>query len=361
MNDQSKTSKWKRWVHPGQIRYFALEWWLMRLGFAIVVYNSFLAAGYHALNWAGSPGRGADFMTQPKPRGIAQFVDVTWINQPENLPQVAAAVGILLLLFILGRTPVIASLGLAYLHTVLGTLENSQGNNIWHTSQIVVVGLLGVGLAGIAEYVGALRRNGLAGLKERLIDRWRWPLHVLKNPRSIINPPASPIEETEEKGRSLSIYLVQQLIATAYVVSGISKLWISKGAWFTDVQFIGLQFDKNRLLKYYQTLQEPDAIRWAADAVNNHPTLASMLFSIGLLLELFCFVALFNRGLLALFGAGLAIMHLMIAQIMVLKFFYNEWMLAIFYVNVPFWILMAIRGKRCRQEYEAKHLANTHA
>ena len=202
-----------------------------------------------------------------------------------------------------------------------------------------------------------MRRNGLTGLKDRLIDRWRWPLYLLKNPRAIINPPASPIEEAEEKGRSLSIYLVQQLIATAYVVSGISKLWISKGAWFKDVQFIGLQFDKNRLLKYYQTLQEPDAIRWAADAVNNHPTLASFLFSIGLLLELFCFIALFNRGLLALFGVGLAVMHLMIAQIMVLKFFYNEWMLAIFYVNVPFWILMAIRGKRCRQEFEAK----THA
>jgi hypothetical protein len=81
------------------------------------------------------------------------------------------------------------------------------------------------------------------------------------------------------------------------------------------------------------------------------------LFSIGLLLELFCFIALFNRGLLALFGVGLAVMHLMIAQIMVLKFFYNEWMLAIFFVNVPFWILMAVRGKRCRLEYEAK----THA
>lgn len=342
MNDLT-TSRWKRWIHPGKIPYTSFEWLVMRLLFAYLLFLSFRYAGYDALNWATSPGRGADFMTQPKPRGIAQFVDVTWVNQAANIPKVASAVGILLFLFVLGLTPVIASLGLAYIHIVIGTLENSQGNNVWHTSQILVFGLLGIGIAGIVGYVRAIWTKGLGGLVERIGDRLRWPVHVLKNPASLFRRATEPREISEETSRSETIYFVQQLMATAYVVSGISKLWISKGQWFTDVQFIGLQFDKNRLLKYYQTLQEPNVVHWAADAVNAHPVAASFFFSIGLILEVACFVALFNRSLLAIFGIGLIAMHLLIAQIMALDFYFNECMLAIFYVNVPFWLMLAFR------------------
>ena len=337
----SLSAKWSRWMHPGKILYAAYEWWIMRWLLVAILFSSFRLAGYDALHFATTTGRGPDFTTQPKPRGLAQFMDVTWVNHPEHVPQVAFAVLILLVLFGLGLTPVLAAFGLAFLQIMIGTLENSQGNNVWHTSQILVFALLGVGLAGLAEYWQAWRRQEL-GL--RLVSRWRWLGHCLKNPGAIFKPAQSPLESVEEKGRSLAIYLVQQLMATAYVVSAISKLWISKGQWFTDVKFIGLQFEKNRLLKYYQTLEPPAVIPWAADAVNAHPTLACILFSVGLLLELLCFVALFNRTFLALFGIGLLVMHLMIAQLMALEFYYNEWLLAIFYINVPFWLFF-VTGK----------------
>ena len=337
-------SRFPQWVQPGRILYAAYEWWIMRWLLAAAVYSSFRLAGYDALHVASSTGRGADFMTQPKPRGLAQFMDVTWINQPEHIPQVALSVGILLVLLAFGLAPTLAALGLAFLQTMVGTLENSQGNNVWHTSQILVFALLGVAIAGGADAVQAWRRGEL---RQRLGQRWQWLGKLWKAPQCAWQKATEPLELAEERARSLTIYLVQQLMATAYVVSGISKLWISHGQWFTDVRFIGLQFEKNRLLKYYQTLEPPPVIPWAAELVNAHPALTCGFFSVGLLLEVFCFIALFNRGLLAGFGLGLIAMHLLIAQLMALEFHYNEWLLAIFYINVPFW-LMWLAGKARR-------------
>jgi hypothetical protein len=337
---QPTASRWSRWIHPGKILYTGIEWTIMRILFAIVLFASFRLAGYHAFNWSGSPGRGPDFFSTPKPRGIAQFMDVTWINHAEHIPQVAMALGILLILFVLGVAPILSAAGLLLLQTVLGTLENSQGNNIWHTSQILAYGLLGLLIASIANCVSICRKEGW---KSYLSIRWQWPLHVLKNPAALFRHGSDAVEAREEKSRSLSIYLVQQLMATGYVVSGISKLWISKGTWFSDVQNIALQFEKTRLQRYYETLQEPQVWPGAADAVNQFPLMASFLFSIGLFLELFAFVALFNRLFLALFGIGIMVMHLMIAKVMLLEFDYNEWMLVIFYINIPFWLLYAAR------------------
>jgi uncharacterized membrane-anchored protein YitT (DUF2179 family) len=59
-----------------------------------------------------------------------------------------------------------------------------------------------------------------------------------------------------------------------------------------------------------------------------------------------CFVALFNRAFLGAFGIALIVMHHFIALFMALYFPYNQWVLALFYVNIPFWILWA--WKRCR-------------
>lgn len=333
----STASRRSRWVHPGKILYAAYEWWIMRWLLVWSVYSSFKLAGYDALHYTTTTGRGPDFMTQPRPRGLAQFMDVTWVNEPEHIPQVALAIAILLVLLGLGLTPVLAALGLAYLQTMVGTLENSQGNNVWHTSQVLVFALLGVGLAGLAEYFQAWRRGAL---RERWCQRWRWLARMRQAPWAAATRPAiDALEQNEARSRSFTIYLVQQFLATTYVVSAVSKFWISHGEWFSDVKHIGLQFEKNRLLKYYQSLEMPPGFGWAGDFVNAHPSLTCWCFSLGLFLELFCFIALFNRGLLLAFGLGLIAMHLMIAQLMALEFYYNEWLLAIFYVNAPFWIL----------------------
>ena len=330
---------WSRWVHPGKIRYAPYEWFFMRLLFGYVMFASFRQSGYHPFKWWSAPGRGADFMTQPYPRSIAQFMDVTWINQPMTVPLVAATLGVLLILYMLGIAPVLSMMGLFFFQVCLGALENSQGNNVWHTSQIVAFTMLGLGGAALAENVRALRQGGFGGLRKHCAERHQWLAYAIKTPASWFRPAATEMESRQEESRSFGIYIVQQLIAVAYIVAGISKLWISKGTWCVDVQNIGLQFQKNQLMKFYQTLQTPDVIPWATDFVNSHPMFTSIFFSIGLVLELVCFIALFNRGIMAIFGVGLVVMHLMIAMIMTLVFFYNEAIVAIFYVNIPFWIV----------------------
>ena len=43
------------------------------------------------------------------------------------------------------------------------------------------------------------------------------------------------------------------------------------------------------------------------------------------------------------FGIGLIVMHLMIADLMNLHFYYNRMVVLLFYVNVPFWLLLVLR------------------
>lgn len=334
----------RRWYQPGQTSYTGLEWLVMRLLLAWVVFTSFKAAGYDALQWGSSVGRG--FRTISTPRGIAQFVDVTWIANPANAPTVAAVVAITLVLFVIGAAPLFSSLTLFVLHVCFGTLENSQGHNIYHTSQIVCFGLLGVMLGAIYDYVQALRKHGIAGLKEALSQRWSWLPYAWKHPAALMRRGANHFEQAVEQSRTRAIYTVQQLIAIAYVVSGISKMWITHGTWMAQVKNIGIQFVKNQQNEYYETLAPPPTIPWSVDFAQHHPSLATVFFSIGLWLEILCFVALFNRAFLLVFGIALILMHHFIAQFMALYFAYNQWILFAFYVNLPFWLFFAWRRRR---------------
>ena len=66
-----------------------------------------------------------------------------------------------------------------------------------------------------------------------------------------------------------------------------------------------------------------------------------------MLLELFAFVALFGRGAAALIALGMICFHRSIAHLMSIYFHFNEALLIIFLINLPFWIgWLATRGVR---------------
>jgi hypothetical protein len=330
---------WSRWVHPGKIRYAPYEWFVMRLLLGYVMFSSFKQSGYHPFKPWLSIGRGVDYTTQPYPRSIAQFVDVTWITQPANIPYIAGTLGVLLVIYMLGIAPVLAMGALLAMQVCVGALEHSQGNNTWHSTHLLAFCMIGVLGSALTENLGALKRGGIKGLWAHCAERYQWLAYVLKTPASWWRKASNPMESRQETSRSFTIYIVQQLIAAAYMVAGISKLWISKGMWMIDVQNIGLQFEKSRWQKYYQSLEQPDVVPWAAGFVNSHPIFTSVFFSTGLLLELLCFVALFNRAYLGIFGVSLFLMHLLIQRFMTLNFYYNEWMVIIFFINIPFWVV----------------------
>ncbi|MBP7949883.1 MAG: hypothetical protein KA004_09530 [Verrucomicrobiales bacterium] len=334
---------WTFFYRPGKAVYSELEWIVMRLILAWVVFSSFQAAGYDALNWSGSVGRG--FHGVSTPRGIAQFVDVTWISHPANAPMIAGTVAVSLALLVLGTLPLLSSLVLFVLHVYVGTLENSQGHNVYHTSQIVCFGLLGIILGSVYDLAQTVRRHGIRGWLRMSTLRWQWLPHLTRHPAALVRRGANHLEQTLEQGRSRTIFTVQQLIATAYVVSGISKMWITSGGWMSEVKNIGIQFVKNQRNEYYETLAPPPTVPWAVDFALHHPTVASGFFSIGLWLEILCFAALLNRACLAIFGIALILMHHFIAQFMALYFAYNQWLLLAFFVNVPFWLIRGVRTR----------------
>jgi hypothetical protein len=331
---------------PGRAVYSAAEYFIMRVLFAWVLFGSFRLAGYNAFDWFASKGRGPFQPTEP--RSIAQFMDVTWIIDPAWIPWFAAMVCGGLVLLILGVMPVLSAGLLLFLHMNIGALENSTGKKVDHASQLLCFVLLAILLAGIYDYVQALRHSGRAGLVEVLKSRWSWLAYLLRHPGCWIRRAGNHVEILAERSRSRAVYTVQQLIAAGYVVSGISKLWISKGKWIQESENIHLQFLKNQKYEYYETLNPNVATPWAIDFVMNYPVLAKCVLACGLLLEVFCFVALANRVSLLVFGISLILMHHMIAQLMSLFFDFNIWCLWIWYVNVPFCLiwLWKSRGKK---------------
>ncbi|CAN5455354.1 hypothetical protein BH23VER1_BH23VER1_00210 [soil metagenome] len=265
----------------GKIEFARWEWVVMRILFALFVLRPTVV--FHLTEVVGTP----------VPIGIAQFVDLGFLSASPWASVLPWCGYLLLGLYALGLFPAVVTVLLLVMHVLYGTLFNSQGA-IHHTAQIVGYVLVGQVLCHLLR-----RRPGPADL----------------------------------------IHASQQLIAAAYVVSGISKLVATGGMWVRDIPNIALQFEKNQLMEYYNTLVPPAeaANRGAIGFIAEHPDLARLLFGGGLALELFAVLALWNRGMLALFGIGLWLLHASISELMHLGFAYNKWVLAIFFINLPFW------------------------
>lgn len=321
---------WKKWFpcQADRIPYLAFEWWVMRAALA-----------YLALQ--ATPA-GLPYTTQPSPVGIAKFIDLTWLGHPGTPSWMAPLLLAFAALLALGIAPLVGSLGLLALHTAVGTFANSQGGGggSHHTTNLVGLMLLGQVLACLYRDAAALRRAGPRGLLAVRLDDWAWARHLGRHPTAAFRRASGSLESAAQTFRSSQIYTILQMMAMAYTVSGISKLWRSEGAWLAEVRNLPLQFEKNRLNEFHDTLVMPaqtsaDAM---ADAISRHPNLAGALFGVGLFLELFAFLGLWNRLTLALFGLSLIAMHVMISDLMNLGFFFNKWALFLFWVNLPFWL-----------------------
>ncbi|MFV1995026.1 MAG: hypothetical protein ACC661_06285, partial [Verrucomicrobiales bacterium] len=264
----------------GRIDYARWEWIVMRLAFAWFVLRP--GAGISV----GQP-------VQPIPRGLAQFFDFTWIVANPAHDILTVGFYILIGLYALGFFPLLSTAGLLAIHTLNGTLINSQGA-IHHTTQIVGFVLIGQLVAHLITAVKA-RRTELA-----------------------------PHEISELRAREC-IYLSQQLAVAAYVATGISKMVARGGTWVQQLPNIALQFVKTREMDYYNTLVEAPAEtgNLALTLIMDYPGLAQVILGFGLLLELFAFLALFNRPLMAAFGISLILMHQLISEIMSLGFVFN--------------------------------------
>lgn len=329
--------QWKKWLRfeAGRVEYLAFEWWIMRAVLALFAVQATPA--------------GLPYTSQPNPVGFAKFFDLTWLGDPATPGWMYPLLLLAGWLLALGLAPLLGSLTLLVLHTAVGTYANSQGGGggSHHTTNLIGLMLLGQVLACLYRDFKAVRRLGWRGPVAVRLEDGAWLKHLIRHPSAGFRRASDSLSTAAMTFRSAQIWIILQMMAMSYVVSGVSKLWRSDGAWLAEVRRLPLQFEKNRLNEFHDTLVMPpqttaDAM---ADWIGRHPQLAGALFGVGLFLELFAFLGLWNRRTMALAGLGIITMHVMISDLMNLGFFYNKWTLLVFWVNVPFWIYALLNRK----------------
>lgn len=293
----------------GRVQHAAWEWHWMRLLFAPFIW---MATFPTFRIWTVDL---PDAIDAKEPNGLGQLIPLEWLGQDGPTCVLAALLGVLLLLYIRGRGLLWVTGGLVLLHAAAGSLLNSpRGSH--HAAQIV--GLVLVGQFAW-EIWRACRRPG---------DE------AATSPRPRLD------------AASGSIFWSQQMICAAYVVSAISK-WVNSGGgwvpgwrWVEQTPNIVVQFEKNQMQGYYDKLEMPptDLNRGLMEWFGEHPVLAMLCIAPGFYLELFAFLALFNRAAAAVMGVLLILLHFFIALIMHLEFRFFIAADLIFLVNLPYWL-----------------------
>ena len=298
------TSNPLNWLKPqfGKIDNAKWEWIVMRALFA-----------WYCIMPTTLPGGQLTTKNQTAPNGIAQFTDLSFLAGEGAFVALDWTVSIFLIVYVIGVLPFLSTAVLFFIHVAIGSLGNSFGA-IHHTGQVVGYALLG----------------------QMICHTYRWIKHIIGK--------ESLKDSSTHLHRDL-IYSTQQAVAAAYVVAGLSKVINSGLQWVATIPNMVLQLEKNYGMNFHDNLQEPPGrgTEFAANLIINYPTLAKVLLTGGLLLELFCFLALWNRLFLAVFGASLIAMHMFISSAMNLGFLYNKAALFIFFVNIPFIVFAIFR------------------
>jgi len=256
------------------------------------------------------------YTTQPLPNGLGHLVDLTFLGHPATFALLRHLAPVALGLYALGIAPLLSLGYMAALLTGVGALENSQGA-IGHHLQILCL----VALAQWVAYAVTIRRGGprLSG----------WGLL-----------PLTAAHRSATQAAKL-------LLAAGYVTSGWTKLIASGGQWIVQLPNIALQLVKSQANVYYDTLAlQPAWVTALPRLIADHPNLTRLAFTPGLLLELGAFLALTGRRASFWIGLGLLAMHVLARELMDLGFIAHEWLIIIFFINVPWLVCRALRRLR---------------
>lgn len=250
--------------------------------------------------------------TQPHPNGLGYFIDFSFLSNDAIERPLRALTALSLILYLIGLPGVFTLLIPLFFNIGISTLKNSQGA-IGHTSQAVYLSLVSVWAA----------------------SAWAW--WCKRKGRGL------PHDFTVGQ---LEADWVRQALAAAYVVSAISKILFSKGAWIASTRFLPLHIVKNCDMEYYEQLN-PAALKlsWLPQMMMDHQWLSAAVFGIALPLELFAFWGLYNRRSAAFFGFGLICFHQSVSILMNLSFIYNKMLLLAFFVAPWYWIARCFSKK----------------
>jgi len=255
-----------------------------------------LRAAFAWVVWISLPNS-LPYDAQPAPNGLAQWLDLTALAEPQVYSAARWGCAAALMIYVFGRGMRLVLPMLTLFHTAVFTLKNSQGA-IHHSFQII----------------------SLILLAQTIVYYW---------PRL-------------KQRQDIAIYASQQVIAGIYVVAALSKILMSELKWIWDSPNLAVQIIKTNEGNYYNRLDTSylEAPGFAiAEWICANPWLARPLLGGGLILELFAFLALWNRRWALGIGLGLIAMHEGIHIMMGLHFIYHEYLLLIFLVNPFFWLI----------------------
>ena len=288
---------------PAKTEYGPLECAAMRLLFAVVVARHVPASLAH--------------LQITLPNGLAGMFDLEFLLDPEVFAVGRYLLWAALILYVLRIGWSIALPYMTAFSIAVGSVNNSHGA-ISHYLQIVSLVLCA---QTAAHFYSLARRNRDAG--------------------------HGAAAQREQR----VIYWSQQAIVATYLVAALTKLIRTSGMWFLQSPLIALQIIKTNDQDRYDNLgvgsyESASAI---ADWIVQHPLITGLVLSTGLLLELIAPIALFGRAFAAGYGVSLLLFHATVHRVMKLHFVYNEYLIWIYLVNVPFWILLACRAIQRRR------------
>jgi hypothetical protein len=242
------------------------------------------------------------FHDQPHPVGLARFFDLTWLSDPQKLSAYRAVLYAFLFVYASGWfLPIVLPL-LAVGYSLMFTLYNSQGYT-HHGYQIVSLTLL-------VQAVTVVYYSILKGLR-------------VQPPDALLN--------------SWLLVQSQVVVTGTYLVSFLTKLFVTGGMWFWNANYIALDMIKTQRQQYFSKfnpadLGDPSEAIWLLE----HPWMARGLFASGVVLEAIAFFALASRKVGVVIGVGIILMHRSVSMLMGLRFQNNEMLSAIFLIGIPY-------------------------
>jgi len=281
------------WRYPGPRQAWELR--LQRVGFVLLLAWRFPAIPRYS--------------AQPIPAGVAQLVDVSWMGNAALANWIYAAFALALLGYLIDRAMLAALTVLAALWIGAGALASSQGS-LAHDTQLV-------GLVLLAQWI-AYARGAWAS--------WRRGV-----PR--------------RAAHELAVDYTQQVVVATYLLAGLMKLVLSRGAWIAMAPNVATDIVKVHGQRAADALDASliaRGDRLAAFALT-HTTAIRLMMGGAWLLELSSPVALLGRIPAMLYGGALIGMHRGIEYLMMIRFYENEALLLIYFVNLPYLLVWAAR------------------
>jgi hypothetical protein len=261
-----------------------------------------MRALFAATVWRATPNE-LRFNEIPSPNGITRLIDLHFLLQPDLFAAARIALGVALVLYLFR---IWQALPIAlFVNLAANGIVNAQGA-VQHAFQIVSLVLLA---QTAAYFYGAW------------VDR--------KN-------------ESPELTENRAIWWSQQTIVAVYLLAGIAKIIRTGGLWIFQARWIGVSIAKAAYQASYDSFPSTDFDQRlsVAQFAAAHGWLVALIATAGLVLELGSPLLLINRAWAAFVGGALLCFHLGLEYAMGLSFIYNQWLLIIFVINPPYWIIL---------------------